>query len=167
MDQKWQVCELEESNNISLSLFERYSVVSVPEGWISVLADGTMVCFWPSVDTQKKIRSLHRPKADEKGVYYKCRILLDGGNLFSPKFFLPFFFCKLTLAVEKIILLKVSRGIIFSSKSSIFIEIGLDYRVKIYALLLLSTKRSHSVYVSVSFKQRNVLSFLCCSVQSV
>lgn len=82
MDQKWKVCELEESSNILLTLFERFSVVAVPESWISLLENGTQVCFWPSVDAGRKIRSLHRPKDNEKCSYFKCRILLDGGNPF-------------------------------------------------------------------------------------
>lgn len=80
MNEQWQVCELEESSNVGLTLFERFSVVAVPEGWILILEDGTLVCFWPRVDPLRKIRSLHYPKDDEKGEYYKCRILLDGGN---------------------------------------------------------------------------------------
>lgn len=80
----WQVCELEESTDIRLAIFERFSVVSVPELWILLQEDGTLICFWPNVDTAKKIRSLHVPQDDEDCTYYKCRILLDGGN---PNFF--------------------------------------------------------------------------------
>lgn len=86
MEQMWIVCELEESTNIRLSIFERFSVVAVPESWAMLREDGTLVCFWPGVDAELKIRSLKKPKKGEKCAYYKCRILMDGGNLY---FFYP------------------------------------------------------------------------------
>lgn len=83
MEEMLQVVELEESANIKLSYFERYSVTAVPESWIILLQDESSLCFWPSVDPESKIRSLHRPEIGEKCKYYKCRILLDGGNALS------------------------------------------------------------------------------------
>lgn len=89
MEQLWQVCELEESDNTKLSLYERFSVVGVPESWILLQEDETLLCWWPSVNAESKIRSLHYPKIGEKCSYYKCRILMDGGN--------PVFFTKIKL----------------------------------------------------------------------
>lgn len=82
MDQMWQICELEESRSVKLTRYERFSVTPVPESWIVYLKDGTCLCFWPNFNAESKIRSLHLPEKEEKCKYYKCRVLLDGGNAF-------------------------------------------------------------------------------------
>lgn len=77
MEQLWQVCELEDS---CVSLSEKFSVAAVPEGWILKLVDGSLVCYWPKVNPGQKIRTRYVPKKGDKCSYYKCRLLMSGGN---------------------------------------------------------------------------------------
>lgn len=72
----YQICELEEIP------FGVFSVSAVPEDWIIKLEDGSLACIWPKENAGPKIRRQQHPDRDG-GVWdqYKCRILMDGGNL--------------------------------------------------------------------------------------
>lgn len=73
----WKVCELEEERNG----FSEFTVSAVPENWILILKDGTLICCWPKINPGQKIRGLERPQLDgPHWKTYKCRILMDGGN---------------------------------------------------------------------------------------
>lgn len=77
------VVELEESDG-------RFTVSAVCENWIEIINDSTY-CHWPENNAAKKIKLAVDPKSEGNWGLYKCRILMDGGNLLN--FVLRNIFC--------------------------------------------------------------------------
>lgn len=73
----WLVGELEDEE----VLWDQFTVSALPELWF-VIKNMRLYCYFPKIEPGKKIRSAEQPVAnDENWKLYKCRVLMNGGEI--------------------------------------------------------------------------------------